>query len=103
MSDTESTNSLETIQALSKEEMKARMEASAARIRARFAEEEFLRTARHSKVVAPATRKIPAGASGRGKKTIHTATVSKIQKPSSRARIMSKVARTKVAGFGTGR
>ena len=43
MSDTESSNSLEAIQALSKEEMKARMEASAARIRARFADAEFQR------------------------------------------------------------
>ena len=103
MSDTESTNSLEHIMSLSKEEMKARAAASAARIRERFADAEFLRTVRHSKVVAPAARKIPAGAIGRGKKTIHTAAVPKIQKVASRARLASKVARTKAPGFGTGR
>ena len=70
--------------------------ASAARIRARFADAEFLRTVRHSKVVAPATHKIPAGAIGRGKKTIHTAATPKIQKVTSRARLAGKVARTKV-------
>ena len=95
-------NSLESIEMLDGQMMAAKLAESAKRIKARFAEEEFLRTVRHSKVVAPSTHKIPAGASVRGKKTIHTAAAPKIKKITSRARLASKVARTKVHGFGTG-